>query len=442
MTADPSPYDALIIGGGPAGSTAALALTRRGFRVFLAERAVHPRFHIGESFLPRHFALLRELGLEERVAALPHVPKYGAEFGMGDASELMSIVFDQGLAPGEVRAINIERAPFDAMVLAAAREAGAEVAEGIAVRAIPRLADGDVAVVLDDGREVRGRWLLDASGQATVVARHLGTRRVLPRLRKAAYFGHFEGVWRKPGIEGGYISIVMCDEGWFWLIPLDERRTSIGLVIDAEAARATGVPPNQLLAWAIRRCPLLAERTAEATFPPANHVAADFSYRCAPYAGPGYFLIGDAATFVDPIFSTGVCLGMMSGAEAARGVEALLRGGADPERVRRRHVRFIRGSSEVFFRLVYLYYDRAFRDLFLDAQGPLAVHRAMISVLAGHVFPQPIWAVRWRLRLLDLFVAIHRRFPLTRRRPGFSLLAGWQPAAAAAEKAEAAPATA
>lgn len=416
-------YDALVIGGGPAGATAALALRREGLSALVVDRAVFPHFHVGESFLPRNMRLLRELGLEERLAALPQVAKFGAEFGMGDGSETTSIVFDQGLAPGETGAFNIERAPFDAMLLEAAREAGVEVVEGVAVRSVLRLADGDVALALDDGRTVGGRWLIDASGQATVVGRHLGTRRVLPKPRNVAYFGHFSGVWRKPGIEGGFIVVVMCDEGWFWLIPIDEERTSIGLVMDADAARATGVPANQMLAWAIRRTPLLAERTAGAVFPPANGVAADFSYRCEPYAGPGYFLVGDAATFVDPIFSTGVCLGMMSAVEAARGIAALLRGTARPEAVRRRYVRFVRGSSEPFFRMVRHYYDPAFRDLFLDGRGPLAVHRAVISVLAGHVFPRPIPAVRWRLRLLDLSVALHRRVPLTRRRPGFSLAA-------------------
>ncbi|HEX5760795.1 MAG TPA: NAD(P)/FAD-dependent oxidoreductase [Thermoanaerobaculia bacterium] len=416
-------HDALVIGGGPTGATAALALRREGLSALVVDRAVFPRFHIGESFLPRNMRVIRELGLEERLAALPQVAKYGAEFGLGDGSEITSIVFDQGLAPGEVGAFNIERAPFDATLLGAAREAGAEVVEGAAVRAVLRLADGEVAVALEDGRTLRGRWLIDASGQGTVVGRHLGIRRVLPRLKKVAFFGHFSGVWRSPGIAGGFISIVMCDEGWFWLIPLDERRTSIGLVLDADAARATGVPPNQMLAWAIRRTPLLAERTAGAVFPAANHVAADFSYRCEPYAGPGYFLAGDAATFVDPIFSTGVCLGMVSAVEAARGLAALLRGTARPEAVRRRYVEFVRGSSEPLFRMVHRYYDPAFRDLFLDARGPLAVHRAIISVLAGHVFPRPIAAVRWRLRLLDLNVALHRRLAITRRRRGFSLLA-------------------
>ena len=126
--------------------------------------------------------------------------------------------------------------------------------------------------------------------------------------------------------------IVVCEEGWFWIIPLDETRTSIGMVMHDHVARKVGLPADQMLAWGISRCPVLRERTADATLPTETHVLADFSYRCAPYAGPGYFLAGDAATFVDPIFSTGVCMGMMSGAEAGRAIIAIREGRA---RIRR-----------------------------------------------------------------------------------------------------------
>lgn len=151
-------------------------------------------------------------------------------------------------------------------------------------------------------------------------------------------------------------------------------------------------------------------------------VEADFSYTCRPYAGAGYFLVGDAAVFVDPVFSTGVCLGMVAAVEAAAAVGRLL-GGADPSLERRRFVRFVSASSAVFFRLVDHFYRPSFRDLFLAAQGPLDVHRAAIGVLAGHVFPRPAFALRWRLKLMDAFVAMQRYLPLAPRRHGHSLLA-------------------
>ncbi|MES1211628.1 MAG: NAD(P)/FAD-dependent oxidoreductase, partial [Acidobacteriota bacterium] len=355
-----------------------------GKRVLLLERTSFPRFHIGESFLPRNMALIRELGLEPELRKIPQTEKRGAEFLMGDETGDTALFwFTDRFTRGETVSFNIERAPFDRMLLDAAREAGAEVHEDCAVKAIRCLEDGRVEAATDRG-EVSARYLVDASGQSTFVGKHLGLKKVLAHHRKIASFAHFEGVTRRPGPEGGFIVIVVNDEGWFWLIPLDETRTSVGVVMDADAARKVGLPSEALLAWAIERCPAVRERMAAAVRTCEPRVLADFSYRCAPYAGPGYFLVGDAAVFVDPIFSTGVCMGMMSGREAARGISALL-AGASPARVRRDYIRYVEGSSSVFFRLIDLYYQHSFRELFLNGEGPLHVHDAAMSLLAGYV---------------------------------------------------------
>lgn len=417
--------DVIIAGGGPAGAIAALLLARAGVDVLIVEKAAFPRFQIGESFLPIGLMMLEELGLLDRLRRLPHMVKVGAEFGMGGGLETSVFRFNTSLVGGANETFNIARADFDAMLLEAALEAGARIAQPAAIRRIEKLADDDVAVVLDDGRCVTARCLLDATGHAALVGRHLGIRKIIdaPHLRKVAYFAHFENVRRLQGDVAGVPTVAMCDEGWFWIIPLNERSTSVGLVLDPAAAKRANQPADRMLQWGIPRCPLIADRMRGATGPATNLVRADFSFRCQPYAGPGYFLLGDAALFLDPVFSTGVCLSMKSAVHAAELLIDMLQHRTEPAAARRRYIQFMHGATGWFTRLIALYYDHHFREMFLHGRGPLGVHRAVLAVLAGHVFPKPALGVRWRFRLFDWLLSWHRRRALVPRKERFSLFA-------------------
>lgn len=427
VTSTQDVYDAIIIGGGPTGATAGILLSRAGLKALIIDKVRFPRFRIGESFLPRCYAFMRdELGLEKQVQALPHVDKFGAEFGMGDtpSEETARFAFKGSLTP-DGRTVNVDRSSFDEMMLRQAAQAGAEIWQGVNVKEILQLQDGDVRVQTSSG-EVRGKWLLDASGPNTVVARHLGTRVNASEShhRKVAYFAHFEGIERLAGEEAGHPLIIMCDEGWFWVIPITDTVTSVGMVMETDIAKSLDVPVERLLEWGIRRCPLLRHRMRNATGPETNQVIADFTYRCQPYAGPGHFLLGDAAAFVDPIFSTGVCLGMMSAANAVEQIIAIERNSLSPATARKRYIQYVDGSTGVFFRLIESYYHHAFREMFLNGKGPLKMHRAVLSILAGHVFPRPPWKLRWRLKLFYLCLKLQRRgWPMVPKRERFSLRA-------------------
>jgi 2-polyprenyl-6-methoxyphenol hydroxylase-like FAD-dependent oxidoreductase len=193
------------------------------------------------------------------------------------------------------------------------------------------------------------------------------------------------------------------------------------LVLDEPFSKRVGVPAAQMLRRCITACPEMRRRCENAVFPESNGVTADFSYTCHPFAGPGYFLVGDAATFVDPIFSTGVCLGMMSAKMAAEEIDGVLNGARSARAARKAYIRYVTRSSSAFFSLVDMYYDHTFRELFLHGRGPVNIHRAVIELLAGNVFPAPRTAVRWRVALFRWLIRLQRWMTIVPHRDNFSL---------------------
>lgn len=397
-------YDVAIIGGGPAGATAANILSRRGRSVVVCEKEEFPRFKIGESLLPHSLRTLDELGVRPALDAHAFV-KHGGEIATACGSRIRRFYFDEAIQLRDVTSYQVERAWFDKMMLARAAECGAEVRQPCAVTACGF--DADTGTLATTAGDIRARYVLDCSGRNTVIGQHFDLKRRYEHLQKFSVFAHYTGVQRDAGRDGGITRLVRDKRHWFWLIPIDAGRTSVGMVCDIADFRAGKKTPEQALDDAIAASPLMAARMAGAARVTDVHPVGDYSYRNTRFHGPRWLLAGDAAGFIDPIFSTGVFVAIHSGEKAAAALDSVLR---HPWQRGLRFPAYTRGLSRLmnrYLRFVGAWYTEEFVDVFTAPNPPCRIPQAVNSVLGGNVHPN--FSVWWRLQLFYLVLWMQRR---------------------------------
>jgi len=384
--------DVLVVGGGPAGSTISALLSEKGWRVTVLEKEHHPRFHIGESLLPHNLPILKRLGVLEQVDAIG-IKKPGADFNSNlEVSGHHQFHFSFALDKNHPYAYEVRRSEFDNLLLRNSAAKGTQVLEGMQVTAVdlPRGADPAVVAVDEDGRESRWtcRFFVDASGRDTLLARKFDLKRKNPRHASAAVFGHFRDVDRRAGEYEGNISVYWFEHGWFWMIPLRDGTMSVGAVCrPAYLKRRTTSPPEFFLQTLALGHSEMRHRMRNATL--IDNVAratGNYSYESTRMRGERYIMVGDAYAFVDPIFSSGVLLGMNSGILGAEAVDAWLRRDPSAESKFRHFERMVRRGVKTFSWFITRFNSPGMRSLLLHPGNPFRVQEAVTSLLAGDVF--------------------------------------------------------
>ena len=387
--------DILVVGAGPAGSTAAALLAERGHDVLLVEKERHPRFHVGESLLPLNTEMLDRLGLRERVAAIG-VHKPGAEFVADNTGKEVQFSFANGLDKRFTSSWQVRRSEFDTLLFDAAVARGVRTMQETRVTGVKLGAElgvdgGRAAVTAVDAEgemQISPRYVLDASGRDTVMAGKFGTKEANRRNNTAAVYAHFTGAEFRTGEREGYISVHLAEDGWFWMIPLPDGVMSVGFVGNAEVfAPSDGRrgTPAELLERRIGASPTVRARMRNAVRVSEVTGTGNYSYRSTTNGGDGYLMIGDAYAFLDPVFSSGVLLAMTSAEKGVGVAEAWL---ADPAKGRAAARRMEKEMRHAMGRIAWLIYrinTPALRLLFMAPRNTFRMRDGLVSLLAGNL---------------------------------------------------------
>jgi flavin-dependent dehydrogenase len=358
-------FDVAVIGGGPAGTALATLLQRQGHRCVVLENTPFPRYHIGESLIPHTYGTLDRLGLLPKLRASSFPKKYSVRFVSPNGEEAQPFYFFETIPGERAQTWQVERATFDQLCLDHAIENGVQVRMQNSVEKV--LFDGDRAAGVlvratgNRSEEIHSRVVVDASGRGTVIGNQLGLKTDVPGLNKATVWSYYRGGQRLEGLDGGETTVFMLPgRGWFWYIPLPDDVVSVGVVADpAYLFDESSDFERAFLREVERSSPLCARLTSAVRTGPVRGLRR-MAYRNRQVAGNGWLMIGDAAAFLDPIYSSGLYLALAS-AELASGCihEALNADDCSAERLGA-YVPSLMAGVEIIRALIHAFYDPAF----------------------------------------------------------------------------------
>ncbi len=383
-------YDVIVIGGGPAGAAAATFLQRKGHRCVILENSRFPRYHIGESLIPHTYGTLDRLGLLPKLQASHFPVKHSVRFVSPSGDETDPFYFSETISGDGARTWQVERSEFDVICLDHARENGVEV----------RVQTQSQSVIFDDTgqavgvvakahggepEEIRCRVVIDASGRSTAIGSQLNLKTDVAGLDKAAIWSYYRGGKRRPGIDAGETTVFMIpDRGWFWYIPLPDDLVSVGVVASPDYLFATDSDFENAYLHQVEACGPLQEMLRSAQREGRVHGLRRMAYRNRQTVGDGWVMVGDAAAFLDPIYSSGIFLALAS-AELAAGCihEALTANDVSAQKLGG-FTQPLWNGIEVIRRLIHAFYDPAFSFHEFVERFP-EQRSALIDCLVGDV---------------------------------------------------------
>ncbi len=362
----PDTYDAIVVGGGPAGTTAATILAQKNRRVVLLEKEKFPRYHIGESLLPFGFFTMERLGLVGKMKGSHFVKKFSVQFVTPDGRSSVPFYFHTHLQHEAAQTWQVLRSELDQMLLDNTRAHGAEVIEEITAREVIRDARGAVAGVKavtasGDTREFHAPVTIDASGRDAFFVTRNGWKIRDPFLDKIAVWTYYKGAHRDPGIDEGATTVAYVPEkGWFWYIPLANDIVSVGVVADKDYLMRSTKDLKEIFYSQVAQNVWIQDHLAKGEQFGPFRITGEYSYRSKYCAADGLILAGDAFAFLDPVFSSGVMLALRSGELAADAADpALTDGDFSGARFTEYGAEFCK-RIESMRRLVYAFYDHKF----------------------------------------------------------------------------------
>jgi len=393
-------YDVIIIGGGPAGATMGSYLSKAGIKNLILEGHNHPRPHVGESLVLSTMRVFGELGLIDKMDQAGFPKKFGASWRDFSGKE-QALHFSEFRQEGIDRdhTYHVDRSKFDLLLLKHAESLGSEVHQGVQVRKVNFVDDRAVGVRAKfAGQEIDipSKIVVDASGRQTLLGRQLNLKQNDPIFNQYAVHAWFENVERgeNPKTED-YIHIYFLPvkRGWAWQIPITDKITSVGVVAEREVFQQFKTESERYFDTYVQSNKGLARAMANAVRVNDFKTEGDYSYILDKFCGNGYLMVGDAARFVDPIFSSGVSVAMHSARFGAQTIQAALGSGDVSEEALKPYERTLRGGVEIWYEFIRLYYKLLpLFTIFIQSEYRVEILR----LLQGEVFE------RHDVRVLDV----------------------------------------